>query len=220
MWAATSPYVLVTPRAYDEDERRPYLMVRFPDVRMCVSGIAGKAASLEIQFSIEAIAHVAFGGAGGGGRRTLFSLDGNFLNVLFDDRVDAHAVSPVGTQGLEPVGAGFGPIGGMSPEEKTALLTALQGMLDVAAGRLLRRANISALRFLPDTVRVNEQLYDGLLRADIMPRRSSVYVAFLIHGAAGLAFPDRDANDNPVGPAIDLETATCADGIFIRTAGE
>ena len=55
-WAAAAPIVSVTQRAYLEQEARPYLAVTFPDIRVCLAGVAGKAATLELQCSVESIA--------------------------------------------------------------------------------------------------------------------------------------------------------------------
>jgi hypothetical protein len=91
------PRVQVTARAFDQDPRHPYLSLTFPDVRLCIGGTAGKPSSLEVEFSVTAIAHVAFG-TPGIKDWSLFSVDRNFLHVLFDERQDCHSVSPAGTQ--------------------------------------------------------------------------------------------------------------------------
>lgn len=216
VWAAASPQVFVTPRAYIEEEVKPYLSVCFPDIRICISGVAGKPSTLEIQFSVESVAHLAFGGLGTGNTRTFFSLERDFLNVLFDDRGAFRQLSPVGTQGLEINGPGFDAIAAMDDAQRLQLLQSLQPLLSTAAVRLLRRNNVRQISFVPDSPRVDRQVYDGVVMADIQPRRASLYVVITTFGPIAAALPARDANDAKVAPRLDINQLTCEEGEDFR----
>ena len=206
VWAAATPQVLVTPRAFLEDERRPYLQVWFPDVRLCIGGVAGKPSLLEVQFSITAIAHVAFGLKSPSGEgRTLFTLDAAFLHVLFDNRKDFHSVSPVETQGIETRGVGFDALATMDEPARLAFLRAIQPMLATAANRLLARENANHLTFEPESPSVARQIYDSMFAMDFYPRRASVYATLAVFGPAQLVMPFRDDNGQVVG-TFDLMT--------------
>ena len=138
VWAAATPQVLVTPRAFLEDERRPTCRCGSPTFGCASAASPGKPSLLEVQFSITAIAHVAFGLTSPSGEgRTLFTLDAAFLHVLFDNRKDFHSVSPVETQGIETRGVGFDALAAMDEPARLAFLRAIQPMLATAASRLL-----------------------------------------------------------------------------------
>ena len=209
VWAAATPQVLVTPRAFLEDERRPYLQVWLPDVRLCMGGVAGKPSLLEIQFSITAIAHVAFGAASPAGEgRTLFTLDAAFLHVLFDNRGDFRRVSPVETQGVETRGPGLDAIATMDEPTRLAFLQAIQPLLATAASRLLGRESANHLVFEPESLSVARQIYDSMFSVDFHPRRASVYATIAVFGPAQLVMPFRDDSGQVVG-TFDL--MTCED---------
>lgn len=216
VWAAAPPQVFVTPRAYLEEEARPYLSVLFPDVRICMSGAAGKRSTLEIQFSVQSIAHVAFGGLNNGSTRTFFSVEGDYLNVLFDDRREFRRLSPVGTQGFETDGPGYEAIGGMDAAQRLELLQNLQPLLDAAAARLLRRNDVRQISFVPGSTRFDQQVYDGVVLADIQPRRTSLYAVITTFGPITTLLPRRDENDDPVAPLIDLDGLPCEQGANLR----
>jgi hypothetical protein len=213
VWAAASPLVFVTERAYLEQEpNKPYLSVFFPDVRVCISGMKGKFSTLEIRFSIETIAHVAFGGLRNG-RRTFFSLDRDLLNVLFDDSAEIRQLSPVGTQGVEVNGPGFAAIAAMDDTQRVQFLRVLQPLLETAAERLLELNDVTQLSFLRDPLtdldRFNLQIYDNMVLADIRPRRASLFVVIGTHGPIGQVIPTRDENDQLINPVVDLVSMSC-----------
>ena len=216
VWAAVSPQVFVTPRAYIEEEAKPYLSVCFPDVRICIGGVAGKPSTLEIQFSVESVAHLAFGGLSTGNNRTFFSLERDFLNVLFDDRREFRRLSPAGTQGLEIKGPGFDSIAAMDDAQRLQLLQDLQPLLETASVRLLRRNNVNQISFVPGSLRLDQQVYDGLLLADIQPRRASLYAIITAFGPIAQALPRRDEDDELVGPGVDLDAISCLAGQVLR----
>ncbi len=214
VWAAASPLVFVTERAYLEQEpNKPYLSVFFPDVRVCISGMKGKFSTLEIRFSIETIAHVAFGGVGMDNMRTFFSLERDFLNVLFDDTSQFLQLSPVSTQGLEVNGPGFHSIAAMDDTQRVELLQATEPLLEAAAVRLLRRNNVNQIAFLRDAAtnanRFNMQFYDSMVLADIRPRRASLFVVIATHGPITQVIPTRDENDQLINPVVDLVNMSC-----------
>lgn len=226
VWAAASPLVFVTERAYLEQETKPYLSVFFPDVRVCISGVKGKSSTLEIRFSIETIAHVAFGGLGMNDRRTFFSLDRDFLNVLFDDNCQFRRLSPVGTQGLEVNGPGFDSIAAMDDTQRVQFLQDLQPLLETAAVSLLKLHNVRQISFVRDSLtdsnRFNQQVYDdGVVLADIQPCRASLFVV-VIAGTIALVIPRRDENDQLISPSdrssglVNLGNMTCKDGESYR----
>ncbi len=213
VWAAGPPRVLVSPRAFDEDVRRPYLLAQFPDVRICLSGVAGKPSALEVQFAITAIAHVAFGAANDTGTgRTLFTLANNFLDVRYDERADFFSLSPVETQGVVAVGAGFDAIAEMDPAARVQFLIELQPLLQTAAGRLLRRSGVQALSFAPGEAGLSRQLYDGLVAVDFQPRGTTVYATFVLNGPLTLALPTRDGDGAWVAPGLPIDQQDCDAG--------
>lgn len=207
VWAAASPHVLVTPRAFIEDPRQPYLLVMLPDVRLCFGGVAGKRSTLEVQLSVTSIAHVAFGKANEDGKgRSLFSVERNFLHVLFDERRDFRKLSPVETQGLETSGPGFDTVAAMDAAERLQFLQAMQPVLDTAARHLLHRENATGLIFDGDLL--SRQVYDQMLAIDLVARRASIYVTCAVFGPANLVMPSRDDNGDIVGL---FDNMTCAD---------
>lgn len=218
VWAAASPQVFVTPRAYAEEHAKPYLSLFFPDVRLCISGIMQKPSTMEIQFSIQSVAHVAFGGLNAGNNRTFFSLESDFLNVLFDDRPEFMQLSPVGTQGLEINGRGFEAIVRMDEAARLQVLQTLQPLLVTAAIGLLRRNNFRQLLFVPDTVRLDQQVYDAILLANIHPRRASLYAVITTFGPIAQLLPHRDEDDNPVPPLNDFDILICDQGKDLRAS--
>ncbi|MEK6322345.1 MAG: PQQ-binding-like beta-propeller repeat protein [Acidobacteriota bacterium] len=151
-----------------------------------------------------------------GNTRTLFSLERDFLNVLFDDHDDFRRLSPVGTQGLEINGPGFDAIAAMDEAQRLQVLQSLQPLLDVAAVRLLLRNNVRQISFVPDSPRLDQQVYDGVLLADIQPRRASLYAVITTFGPIALALPRRDENDEVVGPGVDLDSMSCEEGEDLR----
>ncbi len=215
-WAAAAPTVTVTPRAFVEDETRPYLAVRFPDIRVCISDVAGKASALELLCAVESIAHLALGGLNGGDARTLFSLERSFVHVLFDDRREHVQLVPAGVQGLDGEGPGFDAIAAMDDAARMQLLVALAPLLETAARRLLRRNNVEQIVFPPETSQVNRQIYDGVALVDIVPSRSSLLVVVKTYGAMSIALPRFDENGNVVQWGIDFDALDCAGGVDLR----
>ncbi|HXQ70666.1 MAG TPA: phage holin family protein [Pyrinomonadaceae bacterium] len=213
LWAATPPQLLVTPWAYLQYKFKPYLSVFFPDVRLCISGVFEKPSILEVQFSITSVAHVAFGAASEDDTRTLFSAERDFLRVLLDSGDDFRMLSPVDTQGFAVQGPGFDSIAAMDDTQQLLLLEQLQPLLDDACVRLLNRTTSASLSFVPESLRVDQQLYDGVVLADIHPHRSSLYVVMSINGPILQVLPSRDEED---GPNVDLDGMGCADGRFLR----
>jgi hypothetical protein len=208
VWAAAPPSVLVTPRAFIEDPRQPYLLVVFPDVRLCLSGSAGKASTLEIQFSVTSIAHVAFGRRDENGNRwTLFSVQARFLHVRFDERHGLRKLSPIEIQGMETSGPGFARIAEMTAAERLAFLQLIQPVLDCAARRLLHRENATGIIFDGDLL--SRQVYDQMIAVDFVPRRASVYATCAVFGPANFVMPSRDESGAVVGL---FDNMTCADG--------
>lgn len=217
VWAAGPPRVLVSPRAFDEDPRRPYLLAQLPDVRLCLSGVAAKPSSLEFQFAITAIAHVAFGAANDrGNARTLFTVEDNFLDVRYDERRDFWSLSPVETQGVVPTGPGFDAIAGMDPAERTQFLLDVQPLLEIAAGRLLGRNGVGALTFGIDGTVLSRQLYDDMVAVDFAPRGTTVYATFSLNGPVTLVLPSRDGTGNFVAPLVPLDQQDCEAGRAYR----
>jgi len=215
VWAAGPPRVLVSPRAFAEDPRRPSLLAQLPDVRVCLSGVAGKRSSLEVQFAVTAIAHVAFGApAASGAGRTLFTVERAFLDVRFDDRAGFFRLDPVETQGLVASGPGFAAIAAMDPARRLALLRDLQPVLALAASRLLRRHGAGSLAF--DGEDLGRQRYDGLVAVEVAPRGTSLDVTFALEGPILLLLPAREADGAVVPPTIDLADRPCADGAALR----
>lgn len=219
LWAATAPYVQVTPRTFLQDQRRRYLSVTFPDVRLCIGGIAGKASSLEVQFSITATAHVAFGSKNKGAW-TLFTVDEtprraqDFLHVLFDDRDGFHGINPSGTQGVETSGPGFAAIAAMDEAERLQFLVDIRRILTAAAPRLLHRETVSALVFEEGSESLSRQIYDAIFAIDFVPRRAAIHAACRVRGPAQIIMPSRDDNGQIVG---SLDTKTCAEGHDLLT---
>jgi hypothetical protein len=216
VWAAASPQLFVTPRAYLEAEDKRYLSVLFPDVRVCICGVAGKPAALEIQFSMESVAHVAFGALNLENRRSLFTLERNYLHVLYDDRPEYLRLSPVGAQGLEVSGDGSSAIAALDDAERLKLLQDLQPVLESAAVRLLRRDSVSQISFVPDSPRVDQHVYDEMALAEIRPRRASLSVVFTSYGTIGLVIPTRDATDQWIPPSLSMDNWGCKDGAAAR----
>ena len=214
LWAAASPYVQVTPRGFLQDGHRRYLSVTFPDVRLCIGGIAGKASSLEVQFSITATAHVAFGSENKDGW-TLFTVDADprrvqdFLHVLFDERDGFHSISPSGTQGLETSGPGFAVIAEMDEAARLQFLIDIRPILSAAAPRLLHRKSAIALVFEEGSELVSRQICNGMFAIDFVPRRAALYATCRVRGPAQVVMPSRDDSGQIVG---SLDTKTCAEG--------
>ncbi|MBA4263673.1 MAG: hypothetical protein C0453_01205 [Comamonadaceae bacterium] len=216
VWAAAAPQVFVAARAHIEEVAKPYMHIQFPDIRVCIGGVAGKASTLEIQFAVESAAHVALGGLSSGRTRTLFSLDKDFLNVLFDDRSEFRQVRPLGTQGIENSGSGFNFIDSMDETQRMQLLQDLQPLIEAAAIRMLRRNNVRQVSFLPNSPRVDQQIYDNTVLIDIQPRRASLYVVVTTFGPIAQVLASRDLNDQLVPPNLDLDGLSCLDGAALR----
>ena len=216
LWAATPPQLLVTPWANLQYKAKPYLSVFFPDVRLCISGVLEKESTLEIQFSITSVAHVAFGASTEAETRTLFSAEGDFLRVMFDESEDFMMVSPVDNQGLAFKGPGFDSIATMDDTQKLLLFEQLHPLLENASIRLLRQLSSKSLRFVPRSERIDQQLYDEVVLADIHPHRSSLYVVMSINGPILQVLPLRDEDDVRHNPNQDLDSMVCEAGKILR----
>ncbi|MFZ2989203.1 hypothetical protein [Ideonella sp.] len=216
-WAASAPQVHVTPRAALERPERPYLLTCWPDVRLCLGGVRGKAASLELRFSIRSLAHLGLGTIAADGKLSMFSFEQDFVHVLFDDRAPHVELSPIETQGLEPHGAGFGAVAALDGAGRLALVQALQPLALEAARRLLHIDGVHRLSFVDDAERVDQQVYDGMLQLEVQPRRTSLVAVATTHGSIGAVLPRRDAEGLRLPPVIDLDSLTCADGVALRS---
>lgn len=214
VWAAAAPTIAVTERIWLEDPARPYLAVSFPDIRVCISGVAGKASTLELSCSAHSIAHIALGGRSGGGLRTLLTVEHDFVHVLFDDRSPFVRVS---AQGLETQGPGYDAIAALDDASRLQLLQGLQPIADAAARRLLRRNNVDQVVFAPGTSRVDEQRYDGIAAASFVPRRASVLVVVTTFGPITTMLPRLDQQGRWVMQGMDFDTLDCDGGIDFRT---
>ncbi|QPN57743.1 hypothetical protein I1E95_06650 [Synechococcus sp. CBW1107] len=230
-WAASSPQVHVAPRSYLESAERSYLLTCWPDIRLCLGVMLGKPATLELRFAVHSIAHIGFGSVSELGRLSFFSLENDFLHVLFDDRDKylklslepplplggpGHPVNPIALQGIEVRGAGFDPVAALGPAQRLALLEAVQPLMREAARRLLRIDGVRGLTFVPGSDRVDQQLYDGVVQVDIEPHRTSLVALVASHGSITYVLPSRDANDQLVPANIDFDLKSCADGADMR----
>ena len=213
VWAAAPPQVQVTARAFDQDARHPYLSVALPDVRLCIGGTAGKPSSLEVEFSVTATAHVAFGTESSTGKDwSLFSVDRNFLHVLFDERPGFHSVSNSATQGLATSGPGFATIAAMDAAARLQFLHAILPVLQTAAVRLLHQENATLMVFDGAADAVNRQIYDTMFAIDLVPHRASIYAICSVTGPAVQVMPTRKADGTVAGL---FDTMNCADGQFL-----
>lgn len=215
-WAASSPQVHVAPRSHLESAARFYLLTCWPDVRLCLGAVHGKPATLELRFAIHSIAHIGFGSAGENGRLSFFSLENDFLRVLFDHRDPYLQLNPVALQGVEVRGAGFDPVAELGPAQRLVFLEAVQPLMLEAARLLLRIDGVRKLTFVPGSDRVDQQVYDGVVQVDIEPRRTSLVALVASRGPIALVLPNRDVNDQLVQATIDLDDQTCADGAAMR----
>jgi len=216
IWAAGPPRVLVSPRAFDEDPRRPSLIAQLPDVRMCLSGVAGKPSSLEVQFAVAVTAHLALGSERAGAL-SLLTLERDFLDVRFDSRDGFRSLSPVETQGFVTSGPGFEGIDAMDPQERTALLVALQPTLDTGARRLLRRHDARTVTFTSEDL--SRQSYDQILSLELVPYGTTLYAAVAFAGLIVQVLPSRDDDGVIAGPNIPVADRTCDFGIALRAFG-
>lgn len=216
-WAASPPQVHVAPRLYVEGTERAYMSTFWPDVRLCLRAVFGKPATLELRFAVHSLAHVGFGTAGEDRKLSFFSFENDFLRVLFDHRDPYLSLDPVELHGVEVHGAGFDAIAGMDRDQRLLFLQAMQPLMLDAARLLLRIDGVRRLTFLPGSNRVDQQVYDGVVQVDIEPRRTSLVAVVTTHGPIALVLPRRDASDQLVPPALDLDTQTCADGVVMRT---
>lgn len=215
-WAASSPQVHVAPRSYLESAERSYLLTCWPDIRLCLGGMLGKPATLELRFAVHSIAHIGFGSVSKLRRLSFFSLENDFLHVLFDHRDQYLQLNPVALQGVEVRGAGFDPVATLGPAQRLAFLEAVQPLMLEAARLLLRIDGVRRLTFVPGSDRVDQQVYDGVVQVDIEPRRTSLVALVASRGPIALVLPSRDANDQLVQATIDLDSQTCADGAAMR----
>jgi hypothetical protein len=165
---------------------------------------------------VESIAHLGLGGLGNGDARTLFTLERDFVHVLFDDRDDFVRLSPVGAQGLVGQGPVFEAIAAMDDATRLQLLQSLQPILDAAARRLLRRNSHEQLVFLPETPRVDQQLYDGVALASIVPRRAALLVAITTFGLMRIVLPRFDAQGSTVYEGLNFDDLGCEEGKDFR----
>jgi len=218
-WAAGPPRVLVANRAYDEHPRRPYLRFELPDVRLCLSGIAGKESALEVRFAVSGIAHLAFGElAPAGDTRTLWTQSSRVVDVQFDRHLLLR-IEPVETQGLAARGPGFDSIATLDASSRLALLLQLQPLVARAAALIVRQNRMRGLQFLPGGS-VDRQRYDGdLVHAHIVPVSTSLHCVFGLDGAIQLALPSRDAQNQLRAPTVSLDGESCAEGIAYRWIG-
>jgi hypothetical protein len=215
--AASSPHVLLTPRGFEEDPRHPYLFGFFPDIRVCIAGYAKKPVAIELQFSAQCIAHVAFGSRSNG-NRTLFTLERTFIDVLMDPTQDTFSLSPVETQGIEilfPPGADI--FLGLSTAERLQFFQDIRPILTNATARLLRRLNAQEI-ILEQADVLNRHVYDGVARVTLIPSHVSLYAIFETAGIITNFLPHRNANNNLVDPTdfFDINEQTCQQGIDFR----
>lgn len=215
-WAAAAPQVHVAPRSHLENAERSYLLTCWPDVRLCLGAVLGKTATLELRFAVHSIAHIGFGSVGENGRLSFFSLENDFLRVLFDHREPTLQLNPVAQQGVEVRGAGFDPVAALGPSQRLAFLEAMQPLMREAARLLLRIDGVHRLTFVPGSSRVDRQVYDGVVQVNIEPRRTSLVALVASRGPIAQVLPSRDANDQLVQANIDLNAKTCADGAGMR----
>jgi len=215
-WAASSPQVHVAPRSHLESAEGSYLVTCWPDVRLCLGAVLGKATTLELRFAVHSIAHIGFGSVGGNGLLSFFSLENDFLRVLFDHRDPYIQLNPVALQDVEVHGAGFDPVAALDPAQRLAFLDAVQPLMLEAARLLLRIDSVRRLTFEPGNDRVDRQVYDGVVQVDIEPRGTSLLAMVASHGPIAQMLPRRDANDQLVPARLDLDNLTCADGAALR----
>jgi hypothetical protein len=216
-WAAAAPIVTVIRRAHDEAPQAPYLQVRLPDLRLCLGGTAGKPSSLELRFSATAIAHVVFGQDNGTTGRTLFVPEGDFVDVAFSEVVDACSLD-VGTQGLVASGPGFDTIAAFDAAQRVQFLEAeaMRAELVDALNRVLRRQGVAGLDF-SEGAAFDQQTYDGLIQARIVPEGASVFALFRLTGPILNTLKHRRQDDTLAPPLFDLDTRNCAGGVEMRS---
>ena len=230
-WAASPPQVHVAPRSFLESAERSYLFACWPDIRLCLETVLGKPATLELRFAVHSIAHIGFGTASEFRRLSFFSLRNDFVRVLFDNRDQylklsleppmplggsGHPVNPIALQGIEVRGAGFDPVRALGPTQRLALLEALQPMMNEAARLLLNIDGVRGLTFVPGSDRVDQQVYDGVVKVDIEPHGTSLVALVAAHGPITRVLPNRDANDQLVPAAQSFDGQSCADGAAMR----
>ena len=139
------------------------------------------------------------------------------MHVLFDDRTEFVRVSPMGTQGIVAQGPVFDVVAAMDDASRLQLLQNLQPVLATAARRLLRRNSHEQVVFLPETPRVDQQVYDGVALANIAPRRASLLVVISTFGAMRIMLPRFDAEGNTEYFGMDFDALTCEEGIEFRS---
>jgi hypothetical protein len=101
-------------------------------------------------------------------------------------------------------GEGFAAVSELDSAKRVAFLEPMRAVLEIAALHVLERQPFTQIPFSDVDERVDRQVYDHVIVAQLFPLRASLYAVLYPTFSFRLILPDRDGRI-----AQDLTTMTC-----------
>jgi len=206
VFAAASPSILVSPRAFADDPSRPCLLASFNDIRVCFEAVLNKVPSaVEFRLAAETVAHLVLGGTSAAGTAgfSLLAVGGAMLHLRYDpdDTVNLH---PPGAQSVVGQGGAEDLVAGLDRAAMAALMAAMQPTLALAARALIGRDGLEHVVFdTPDGAR-NVQIADGAFLIETTPEAEALYITLRLLPAIADRLPFTDATGTFQSPRFQL----------------
>jgi hypothetical protein len=206
VFAAASPSILVSPRAFADDPSRPCLLASFGDIRVCFEALLNAVPSaVEFRLAAETVAHLVLGGTSAAGTAgfSLLAVGGAMLHLRYDPDATVN-LHPPGAQSVDGQCGAEDLVAGLDRAAVAALLAAMQPTLALAARALIGRDGLEHVVFdTPDGAR-NVQIADGAFLIETTPEAEALHITLRLLPAIADRLPFTDATGTFQPPRLQL----------------